>query len=75
MVWGAVYDIKTQFLENVSKDTDSHSKNGVPVREYELILWGIEAIPYILHLSTSKPSKIELFQLFYLILSIIPDIA
>ena len=44
-------EVKIQFLENVSIDTDSHSENGVAVRDYELILWGIEATPYILHLT------------------------
>ena len=58
VVWGVVYEIKAQFLEDVSIETDSHSKNRVAVRDYELILWGIEATPYILHFSISKPSKI-----------------
>ena len=58
MVWGVVYEIKTKCLEDVSIDTDAHSKNRVAVRDYELILWGIEATPYILHFSISKPSKI-----------------
>ena len=38
---------------------DSHSKNRVAVRDYELRLWGIDATPRILHFSISKPSKIE----------------
>ena len=39
-------------------------QNRVAVRDYKLILWGIEDIPYIFHLSISKPLKPDFIDLF-----------
>ena len=63
-----LFSSKVVDFQKIRKCTEFCRRNRVAVGDYELILWGIEAMPYILHLSISKPLKTASFDLFLSIL-------